>query len=320
MFSIHKGLLIVSTQIGYACINMTLSDVPAKRKVTTNRTMIRKTFDERGIEYAAQLAEQNVQDLYKILQWNTQNGFNFYRMSSDMFPWASEYGIYNLPNIEKVSSILKKCGDWAKANNQRLTFHPGPFNKLTSSNERVTKNTIKDLTVHADILDIMGLSRTPYNKINIHVGATYKNKPMAVAQFLRNFELLDEKIRSRFTLEVDDRPSLYNAGELYNLIYKHTNIPIVFDAHHHKLNSGDISEKEAMEICFSTWGNIKPVVHYSQSRAEEQKIKCPPQAHSDSYWKTLDDYGLNFDLMLECKHKELGVFKYRELLKTTINN
>ena len=277
--------------------------------------MIQKTFKQRGINYAAELAFLNVQDLYKILVWNTQNNINFYRMSSDMFPWASEYGIYNLPNIEQISSILKKCGDFAKANNQRLTFHPGPFNKLTSSNDRVTTNTIKDLKVHADIMDLMGLSNTHYNKINIHVGATYKNKQGAVDQFLRNFETLPDNIKGRFTLEVDDKPSLYNARELYELIYKKTNIPIVFDAHHHKLNSGGMSEKDAMELCFSTWKNIKPVVHYSQSRAEEQNIKCPPQAHSDSYWETLNDYGFEFDLMLECKHKEIGLFKYRELLK-----
>lgn len=294
---------------------MNLSTLPPKKRITTNRTMIQKTFKQRGINYAAELAFLNVQDLYKILVWNTQNNINFYRMSSDMFPWASEYGIYNLPNIEQISSILKKCGDFAKANNQRLTFHPGPFNKLTSSNDRVTTNTIKDLKVHADIMDLMGLSNTHYNKINIHVGATYKNKQGAVDQFLRNFETLPDNIKGRFTLEVDDKPSLYNARELYELIYKKTNIPIVFDAHHHKLNSGGMSEKDAMELCFSTWKNIKPVVHYSQSRAEEQNIKCPPQAHSDSYWETLNDYGFEFDLMLECKHKEIGLFKYRELLK-----
>jgi UV DNA damage endonuclease len=302
---------------GYACVNMTLSDVPAKRKVTTNRTMIRKTFDERGINYAAQLAEQNFVDLYKILQWNTANGIGFYRMSSDMVPWASEFGIYNLPNIERISALLRKCGEYATATNQRLTFHPGPFNKLTSSNPSVTTNTIKDLTVHADILDLMGLSRTHYNKINIHVGATYKNKPMAVAQFLRNFELLDEKIRSRFTLENDDKASLYPTEELYNLVHKHTGIPIVFDYHHHSLNSGGISERDALEIAISTWNGIKPVVHYSESRAKEQNIKCPAQAHSDSYRNVANTYGHDVDMMLECKHKEIGLFKYRELLQNS---
>jgi UV DNA damage endonuclease len=293
---------------------MNLSTLPPKKRITTNRTMIQKTFKQRGINYAAELALLNVQDLYKILAWNTQNNINFYRMSSDMFPWASEYGIYNLPNIEEISKILTKCGDWAKNNNQRLTFHPGPFNKLTSSNERVTKNTIKDLTVHADILDIMGLSNTHYNKINIHVGATYKNKQAAVDQFLRNFDTLPDKIKNRFTLENDDKASLYSVSDLYNMVHKYTNIPIVFDYHHHKLNNGGMSEKEALDMAVSTWGNIKPVAHYSESRAEEQNIKCPAQAHSDSYKNVADTYGHDIDLMLECKLKEIGLFKYRELM------
>ncbi len=279
--------------------------------------MIRKTFDAKGISYAGELIEQNLNDLYTILQWNTANGIGFYRMSSDMFPWASEYGIANLPNIERVADLLRKCGQYAISTNQRLSFHPGPFNKLTSSNPSVTENTIKDLTVHADIMDLMGLSRTHYNKINIHVGATYKNKPMAVEQFLRNFELLEDKIRSRFTLENDDKESLYTTEELYNLVYKHTNIPIVFDYHHHKLNNGGMPEKDALEIAISTWQNIKPVVHYSESRAEEQGIKCPAQAHSDSYRNVANTYGHDVDIMLECKHKEIGLFKYRELLQNS---
>lgn len=306
---------VLPIEYGYACINMNLSTLPPKKRITTNRTMIQKTFKQRGINYAAELALLNVQDLYKILVWNTQNNINFYRMSSDMFPWASEYGIYNLPNIEQISSILKKCGDFAKANNQRLTFHPGPFNKLTSSNDRVTTNTIKDLTVHADIMDLMGLSNTHYNKINIHVGATYKNKQGAVDQFLRNFETLPDNIKGRFTLENDDKPSLYTTQELYDLIYKHTNIPIVFDYHHHTLNNGGMSHSDALAVAVSTWGNVKPVVHYSESRCEEQKIKCPPQAHSDYIYNRIDTYGLDVDVMIEAKAKELALFKYLQLHK-----
>jgi UV DNA damage endonuclease len=297
---------------------MGLSDRPAKLRVTTNRTMIRKTFDERGINYAAQLAYQNICDLYTILVWNTANNIKFYRMSSDMIPWASEYGVRNLPNIEQVAAMLRKCGDYATSVGQRLTFHPGPFNKLTSSNPSVTSNTIRDLTIHADILDLMGLSNTHYNKINIHVGATYKDKPMAVAQFLNNWDLVPDNVKSRFTLENDDKPSLYTVEELYNLIYKHTNIPIVYDEHHHSLNNGGMSSADALAIAVSTWGNVKPVVHYSQSRAVEQNIKCPAQAHSDSYWSTMDTHGHDVDIMLEAKFKEVALFKYRELLTNKI--
>jgi UV DNA damage endonuclease len=67
-----------------------------------------------------------------------------------------------------------------------------------------------------------------------------------------------------------------------------------------------------------TWGDTKPVVHYSQSRSEEQnnpKIKA--NAHSDSYWTPIDTYGLDLDVMLECKHKEIGLFKMKELMEVS---
>ena len=48
--------------LGYACINMTLSG--QKPKVTTNRSMIKRTFLERGVEYATELGLQNARDLY----------------------------------------------------------------------------------------------------------------------------------------------------------------------------------------------------------------------------------------------------------------
>ena len=81
---------------GYACINKTFSDRPKKQRITTNRTMIKRTFQEKGIAYASELALQNVRDLNRILEWNLENNIYFYRLSSDMIPWASEYEMEEL--------------------------------------------------------------------------------------------------------------------------------------------------------------------------------------------------------------------------------
>ena len=83
---------------GYACINKTFSDRPKKQRITTNRTMIKRTFLEKGISYASELALQNVRDLNTILEWNLENNIYFYRLSSDMIPWASEYEMEELPD------------------------------------------------------------------------------------------------------------------------------------------------------------------------------------------------------------------------------
>lgn len=302
---------------GYACINKTFSDRPKKQRITTNRTMIKRTFMEKGITYASELALQNVRDLYKILQWNFLNDIYFYRLSSDIIPWASEYEMEELPDYGLILAACKKAGNFAREHGMRLTSHPGPFNKLASPKERVFQLTYNDLKVHGDLFDMIGLPRTPYAKLNIHVGAAYGDKPFALDNFCRNFERLPENVRSRLTVENDDKASLYCTEELYEGVYKRIGIPIVFDYHHHALHPGTQTEQEALEMAFSTWSRmIIPVVHYAESRSVEyDNPKIKPQAHSDYVVNEFNDYGHCMDVMIEAKHKELALLKYRDIIK-----
>jgi len=278
------------------------------KPITTNRSMIRKTFDAKGIKYASELALQNVMDLYKILEWNHKSGFNFYRLSSDILPWASEYKFEDMPDHDNIVKWLAKCGQFAKDTNQRLTSHPGPFNKLTSDEDRITNIAVRDLEIHAWIHDKLLLDPTPFAKINIHVGATYGNKQKACDNFCRNFDKLSDSVKNRLTVENDDKASLYSTLDLYNLIHKNIGIPIVFDYHHHKFCSSEQSEHDALALAISTWGNIKPVTHYSESRSEEYNDpKIKPQAHSDFVKQLPNTYGFNIDVMVEAKMKEKAV-------------
>ena len=300
---------------GYACINMGFSNRPKSQRITTNRTMIKRTFFEKGIGYASELALQNVRDLYKILEWNLENDIYFYRLSSDIIPWASEYEMEELPDYNLILAAAMKAGNFAREHGMRLTSHPGPFNKLASPKERVFQLTYKDLKVHGDLFDMIGLPRTPYAKLNIHVGAAYGDKPFALDNFCRNFERLPENVRSRLTVENDDKTSLYSTLELYEGVYKRIGIPIVFDYHHHMLHPGGQTEQEALELALSTWGDIKPVVHYAESRSVEQNNpKIKPQALSDMIRNPFDDYGNEFDVMIEAKHKELALLEYRDIM------
>ena len=54
--------------------------------------------------------------------------------------------------------------------------HPNSFNVLVSPTDRVVENTITDLEIHGKVFDMMGLSRTPYNKLNIHCNGVYGDK------------------------------------------------------------------------------------------------------------------------------------------------
>jgi len=94
-------------------------------------------------------------------------------------------------------------------------------------------------------------------------------------------------------------------------VHECTGIPIVFDYHHHKFCTGDMSEEEALKLAASTWNGITPVVHYSESKAlHENDTKIKAQAHSDYINSLPDTYGVDVDIMVEAKMKELTILPY----------
>ena len=303
--------------IGYACNNMQLNTLAKKGvdKVLTGRGMIKRTFKTKGLEYVSEVSLKNAKDLNTLVTWNILNGYKFFRIGSDLFPWASEYDIDSLKDIKQIKQYLHSAGVQAKTHNLRLTSHPGHFNVLPSPNDNVVERSITDLSIHAKLFDMMGLSRTPYNKINIHLGGAYGDKESAMERFCTNFQRLPDSVKTRLTVENDDKASMFSVKDLYEGVYKRIGIPIVFDYHHHKFCTGDLSEQEALELAMSTWPEgITPATHYSESRRDEQEDpKIKPQAHSDYVYDKIETYGNEIDVMVEAKAKELAVQRYKEL-------
>ena len=228
-----------------------------------------------------------------------------------MFPWASHYKLSELPQYDLIKSELLSIGNYAKENKLRLTSHPGPFNVLVSPNASVVENTISDLNIHAELFDLLSLSNSTYNKINIHCNGVYGDKKAAMDRFCTNFKKLPENVRTRLTVENDDKASMYSVLDLMYL-YEKIGIPIVFDYHHHKFCTGDLSEKEALKLAVSTWPKgIIPVVHYSESKSvHENNSEIKLQAHSDYINNLPDTYGLDVDIMVEAKAKELSIIPF----------
>lgn len=292
--------------IGYACINMTMG-----KKVTTNRTMVKKTFNAKGLDYVSELALLNAKDIIKILEWNRINGIKFFRLSSALIPWGDHLDLTQLKDYKEIKRELKKAGDFAKFWNMRITSHPGPFVVLTSPKEEVVVNAIADLELHGKIFDMMGLEKSPYNKINIHCNGVYGDKKSAMDRFIKNFQRLSKSVQKRLTIENDDKASMYSVKDLM-YIHNALKIPIVFDYHHHQFCTGDLSEEAALKLAATTWPKgITPVVHYSESKAlHENNAKEKPQAHS-LYIKSLPNvYELDVDIMVEAKAKELAILPF----------
>lgn len=292
--------------VGYACINDTLANT--KPRTIVNRTMRLDTFTTKGLSYVGELALKNLQDLEKILKWNLQNNILFYRMSSDMFPWWSEYDFKDLPNWKDIKAQIDIIAYIIYSNKIRVTFHPGPFNKLASPNQKIVETTIIDINRHAQFMDLLSLEVSPKHKINIHIGGVYDDKQETINRFITHYDLLIPTARMRLTVENDDKEKGFSVTDLLKISYT-TKTPIVFDYHHHKFcNDLQITEEQALKLAINTWPkDIKPIVHYSESRDDKM-----PRAHSEYIIQKVNTYGQDVDIMFEAKKKEQAVLKYRK--------
>jgi UV DNA damage endonuclease len=308
-------------KFGYCCINLSLQEGKKENRITANRGMTSKTFHEKGVSYASQLAKENTCDLRKIILWNNLNGIKMYRMSSDMFPWFSEYEIKDLPDFEAIRKNLEFAGDEAKKGGQRITFHPSHFNVLASLNPDVVKKSIKEIDQHAEIMDLMGLERSHYYPINIHVNTTQPSKEAAAERFCENFQLLSEGARDRLVVEIDDKTSQFNVGDLKMMVYDRIGVPITFDFLHNKCNPAeDLTERDALEICLNTWpSGVVPLTHYSESKKLFEDASSKLLAHSDWIHEKIETYGFDFDIELEVKMKEKALLNYHEKLESILH-
>lgn len=299
----------ISSRIGYPCIN---TELQGTQGIYTNRHMIKKTFEAQRstLEGVAKLALANVQDLVKIIQWNERKGIKFFRISSNMFPWMSEYELTDLPNWSIIEKNLLLAGTLATNYSQRLTFHPGPFNVLASLNAFVVRKTIKELDQHSQIFDVMGFTPSPWNKINIHVNTTQGGKEECAIRFAKGFERLHQNTKARLVVENDDKPSQYSVKDLHELIYTPLGVPITFDSHHHKFCSGNLTHEEAAHLAVSSWPEGIPAAFHFASTINHESPTQMARAHADWIYEEVTDWGTGAWIMCECKAKEKAIQHY----------
>lgn len=323
---------------GYACINMELSS----QGIRTGRTMIDRKFKLGGLQLASDIALANARDLLPILQWNERNGIRLFRLGSELFPRWNHYELADLPDIALIAQHLRAAGDYAKAHGHRITTHPGPFHILGSPDAAVVDNSIVSLERHSELFDLMGFAPSFENKINIHVGSTYGDKPGTIARWLHNYDRLSDSVKARLVIENDDKASMYSVRELHKMLHVEIGIPITFDYWHHTFNTGDLSEEEAFFLARETWTryNVTQCTHYSESRRREAQTliermfahhniamedlpkwptfhkqykeftKIKEQAHADFILATPNTYGVaNLDIMVEAKAKEQSLMQ-----------
>ena len=297
-------------QLGLCCLNTILK----KRKppVYASRRMIIRKIEEDGIDKLKEKIIQNLKDTLLMIDWNEENGIKVLRLSSELFPHKSNPKVVDY-DFDFAKDLLKQIGDKAKSYNHRITFHPGQYNVVGTPSEDMFQKTIWDLKYHADVLDLMGMGDD--SVMVVHGGGVYGNKEETLDRWCEQFKKLPENVQKRLVLE--------NCEKCFSIedclkVSKKINIPVVFDTHHYECyNILHPDEKfnpasEYIEEILDSWKrrNIKPKFHVS----EQGSGKC---GHHSDYIEVIPEYlleipekyGVNIDIMIEAKKKELSIFK-----------
>ena len=282
--------------VGFACMS--------KKCNTKYQTFRLASFSEYRLKQAI---AHNLKETERTIQHCISEGIKLFRLSSDLVPFATHEIMKDIDYMSWLQSDLQRIGDIAKNNNIILSMHPSQMCCINSPKQEVVNNSIKDLIYHYDILNVMGLD--DFNII-IHVGGVYGNKSEAMQRFINVFNSLSLDLRNHILLENDDKS--YTISDIME-IHKETGVRIVFDLHHHYVCNNDSIELN-LEAIFATCGvgNV-PKIHLSAPKS----IKAF-RSHSDmidfDYCKDFfKKYkGLEFDVMIEAKDKDLAVEKFIE--------
>jgi UV DNA damage endonuclease len=293
-------------RIGYPCINRTID-------CAANSTFRLKSYSETRLK---QTAKNNINCLVRILQFNLEHRLFFFRISSDLIPFAS-HPINKFNWQGHFQEEFEEIGEFITKNRMRISMHPDQFTLINSIKGDIFERSKNELKYHAQILDLMKLDTSA--KIQIHVGGAYGDKEESLERFVTRFGMLDDSIIRRLVIENDD--ILYNLKDCLK-INAQTQIPILFDVFHHKLNnSGNQTTAESFKITTKTWNQQRdgvPMVDYSS-----QEPDGLPRQHSETI--DIEDFDLllketepfDFDIMLEIKDKEKSAIKAIDLATKT---
>lgn len=290
-----------TVRLGLCC---QFRDEPIKF-VTTTATSIGRMNRLDALEKLSRLCLQNADALSSTLQYCATHGIGCFRVNSQILPIKTHpecgYEISELPEHEEIVRRFQACGKFAQQSGIRTCFHPDQFVVLNSQRSDVVEKSILELEYQAEVAEWIGA-----DVINIHGGGAYGDKSKALADFARVVDRLSPRIRSRLTVENDDK--IFSPADLIP-VCKSTGTPLVYDVHHHRCHPDELSIEQATEIALSTW-NREPLFHLSSPCDGWDGPK--PERHHD--FIDIKDFPecwqqIKITVEVEAKAKEVAVKK-----------
>jgi UV DNA damage endonuclease len=285
-------------RIGYPCINRTLN-------CSASSTFRLKSYSEARLKTSI---KNNIDCLLRILQFNLEHKLFFFRISSDLVPFAS-HPVNKFRWQEYFRDKFEGIGEFIAKNRMRISMHPDQFTLINSIKNEIFERSKRELIYHAEILDLMKLDTSA--KMQIHVGGAYGDKKASMERFVDRFNRLPESVIRRLVIENDDK--LYDVNDCLK-ISEEIQIPVIFDFFHYKLNnSASQTVKGTFGYVVKSWNEKRdgvPMVDYSS-----QEPNGLPRQHSETI--NLEDFGsflkqtepFDFDVMLEIKDKEKSAIR-----------
>ena len=282
---------------------------PINFRTTTAAALQRKTRREQ-LRQLADLCATNADSLLAALQFCAAHGIRSFRIASSLLPVKTHptvgYRIDEVPDADDIVARFRHCGEYAHLQGIRTGFHPDQFVVLNSPDDGIVSRSIADLESQAEIAEW-----TNADTVNIHGGGGYGDKPAALERFRRNLGRLSLRVRSRLTVENDDKT--FTPADLLPLCHAE-GVPLVYDAHHHRCCPDDLTVKQATTAARATW-NREPLFHISSPLDGWQGPK--PEHHHDyidpmdfpTVWR-----GLSLTVDVEAKAKELAVARLQRYL------
>jgi UV DNA damage endonuclease len=260
-----------------------------------------------------QIIENNLACLSETLLFNREHNLLFFRISSDLIPFAS-HPICDFPWQKTYEETFRKIGNFINRNKMRVSMHPDQFVLINPLDEDIFHRSVKELLYHAEILDLLGTNSSA--KIQIHVGGIYGQKEKSLKRFIERYKYLPHEIKKRLVIENDER--LYGVEDCL-FIHDKINIPIVFDVLHFRCNNKGERMRDMFSKAFSTWSKRDgvPIVDYS---SQEKGKKIGSHIYSininDFRYFLKETTGFNYDIMCEIKDKEKSALKALRELNT----
>ena len=286
--------------LSLCCISNILAEEGHKFRTMTYKSFLSKSREE-SLEKLSGIVVNNFLVTEKIIRHCKSSGINGYRISSDLVPVIKHpdlmLALEDLPNYNLIESSINSVSLAIKETGIRVSAHPSEYITLTN-NEKVN-NSLIDLEFHAEIFERLGLEKSYYNPLNIHIRK--EGDPVELRDiFIKNFERLSDGVKSRLVLENNDTGSTWDVLALKKYFYEPYGIPVTFDNLHHKMLNNNVSHKDAFLEAYETWNDIIPIFHYSEG-------KDGGRAHKDMADELPENFGKEVLFDVELKSKDIAI-------------